>query len=215
MKPRSSRTGERLLVRLGVIWAIAVVIGLCMLFQYQTTAGVIGKPVERWPAGSRVVPAEGRAHLVMVAHPRCPCTRASINALARIMAHAQDRATATVLFLRPKSAAIGWEQTDLWRSAAAIPGVQVVCDDGGNEATRFGVESSGHVLLYDRNGWQRFSGGITAGRGHFGDNAGLDHCIAFIDGRKTDRHDTPVFGCSLREPMVGDVRGAGLCRKTK
>ena len=38
---------------------------------------------------------------------------------------------------------------------------------------RFGAETSGQTLLYDRDGRLLFSGGTTGSRGHDGDNAGF------------------------------------------
>lgn len=214
MKLASSPPGERVLILLGVVWGITTVTGLVLLFDYQTVPGASGNPASRWPTRSRIVPAADSVRLVMVAHPRCPCTRASFEALARIMAHSQERATASVLFLKPKGVPVGWEQTDLWHSAAAIPGVQAVCDEEGHEAAHFGLESSGHVLLYDRIGQRLFSGGITAGRGHHGDNTGLDQCLALLNGVQTEQRDTPVFGCSLFDPAIREIEGEKPCRKT-
>jgi hypothetical protein len=199
--------GPRLPIVLGLAWGITVVIGLCILNEYRTTASDIGTPAERWPTVSRIIPPSDRAQLVMAVHPRCPCSRASLRALARIMANSQDRVAATVLFLRPSGVPVGWEQTDLWHSSAAIPGVQVVCDDAGREAAAFGAESSGHVLLYDRQGRRIFSGGITAGRGHDGDNAGFESCLSLIHGEKTSRLDASVYGCSLLDPPARRVSG--------
>lgn len=215
MKLASGPLGERVLILIGVVWGITAVTGLVLLFDYQTAPSASGNPAAIWPTHSRIVPAADRARVVMVAHPRCPCTRASVEALARIMAQSQELANASVLFLKPKGMPVGWEQTDLWHSAAAIPGVRVVCDEEGLEAARFGLESSGHVLLYDRNGQRLFSGGITAGRGHHGDNAGLDHCIALINGKPTEQRDTQVFGCSLFDSaIIREIEGENPCRKT-
>lgn len=214
MKSGCSQPCAWTFIWLSVAWAIVVVIGLASLFNYQTSSGAVGIHSERWPVDSEIVPAEDRLHLVMAIHPYCPCSRASLEALDRIMAHSQGRANASVLFMKPNGVRSGWEQTELWHNATAIPGVDLICDEGGQESRRFGVETSGHVLLYDKNGKQLYSGGITAGRGHHGDNAGLDRCMRFISGEKTDPQDAPVFGCSLFNPAVCDVEGENTCRKT-
>jgi hypothetical protein len=52
-------------------------------------------------------------------------------------------------------------------------------------------------LLYDTAGRLLFSGGITAARGHSGDNAGREAIVALLAGAPTDRTQTPVFGCKL------------------
>jgi hypothetical protein len=99
--------------------------------------------------------------------------------------------------VKPAGFGPGWEQTDLWRAAAALPGVTVLRDDEGIEARRFGVETSGQTLLYDRRGTLVFSGGITGSRGHAGDNAGEAALIDRLVRSTADHGSSNVFGCPL------------------
>ena len=117
--------------------------------------------------------------------------------LNRLLAQSQGRVTAQVYFLTPGKASEDWTNTDLWRSATAIPGVTVHEDPDGTQARLFGAETSGDVLLYDRRGQLMFQGGITGSRGHAGDNAGESSIISFLAGRETGLKKTPVYGCSL------------------
>jgi hypothetical protein len=117
----------------------------------------------------------------MLAHPKCPCTRASIGELAAIMAHCQGRLNAYVLFMKPEGFTEDWEKTDLWQSASQIPDVQVISDPSGEEARRFSAVTSGQTLLYDLKGELLFSGGITPSRGHSGDNAGKSAIVSIIN----------------------------------
>src|SRR5918911_4341156 len=135
-----------------ILWLFAVSIGLWLLWGYENTPGVGAEPPRQWPADSRIQRATDRATLVMLAHPHCPCTRASIGELARLMTQAQGRVTAYVLFIKPSGSPGDWEKTDLWASAAAIPGVSVVADDEGVEARRFHALTSGQTVLYDTEG---------------------------------------------------------------
>lgn len=137
----------------------------------------------------------------MLAHPHCPCTRASIGELAQIVADTQGKLDAYVLFTKPRGAGADWDDTELRRSAAAIPGVTVVTDADGSEAQRLGAKTSGHTFLFDSSGALLFSGGITASRGHAGRNAGESAIIAAVNGKRQERARAPVFGCSLvRQP---------------
>ena len=119
------------------------------------------------------------------------------------MARCQGRLNARVLFVEPEGLGQEWTHTDLWDEAATIPGVEVIADHGGASTRRFGVESSGHVLLYGAEGDLWFSGGITAGRGHSGDNRGRSTIISLLtDGnatapRRSGPSETFVFGCPL------------------
>jgi hypothetical protein len=133
--------------------------------------------------------------------------RASLSELARALAEADRNVDTHVFFIRPRSVPAGWERTDLWRWLEGMPGVQLHSDEAQTEARRFGVRTSGHVLLYDRAGDLVFSGGITAGRGHEGDNAGRSGLIGRLRGGTVGRMDTPVFGC----PLFSDHDPAAPC----
>jgi hypothetical protein len=132
----------------------------------------------------------------MLAHPHCPCTRASIRELARLIAQAQGRVTAYALFVKPAGSSDDWEKTDLCQSAASIPGVSVVVDDGV-EAGRFHAVTSGQTVLYDAEGHLLFSGGITGSRGHSGDNAGRTAIVSLLNTGEAERMESSVFGCPL------------------
>jgi hypothetical protein len=183
-----------------VTWLLIVSIGLWRVWGYENASGVAAAPPHQWPADSRIQPARDHATLVMLAHPHCPCTRASIGELASIMAHCQGRLTAYVLFLKPKGFSDDWEQTDLWQSAAIIPGVTVVADDDGSEARRFHAVTSGQTVLYDTQSRLLFSGGITGARGHSGDNAGRSSIVSLVNEGAADQTETAVFGCPLFNP---------------
>jgi hypothetical protein len=159
-----------------------------------------------------VVPRQtDKPMLLMLAHPHCPCTRASVGELAQVMAHAVGKVNAYVLFVKPSGAGADWDDTDLRRSAAAIPGVMVLTDENGTEAARFGAETSGHTLVFDRNGTLIFSGGITASRGHAGANAGESAVLAALSQQAIVRNRPPVFGCSLA--VRASMEGGQLCSK--
>ena len=177
-------------------WIAAVVFGLRILFQYENTPGRIGALPRVWPE-TRIVPATDRPTLVMLAHPRCPCTAASVGELAQIMARLQGKVAAYVLLVSPKNAHRAWDDASLRHSAESLPGVTVVFDIDGAEARRFGAETSGHTLLFASDGKLLFSGGITGSRGHAGDNAGESAIISLANNQEPPRTRTLVFGCAL------------------
>jgi hypothetical protein len=179
------------------LWLFMVVAGLSVLWNYENSPGVAAEPPATWPASSQIQRAPDKATLVMLVHPHCPCTRASMSELAELMAHTQGRLATYVLFLKPAGFSEDWEKTDLWQSAASIPGVTAIVDDEGNEARRFHAVTSGQVILYDAGGRLLFTGGITASRGHAGDNAGRSAIVSFVNVGSADRTETFVFGCPL------------------
>jgi hypothetical protein len=180
-----------------VSWMIAVSFGVAALLDYSNKPGRIGAVPKAWPADSQLRLSTSGHTLVMLAHPRCPCTRASISELAKIIGHVRGKVRAYVVFLKPKSSGGEWEDTDLRRDVGEIPGVSILTDIDGEEASRFGAETSGHTLLFDSDGRLLFSGGITDSRGHSGDNAGESAILALINNRSGVPESTSVFGCAL------------------
>jgi len=181
----------------GVVWLALAGAGLFVLWSYDNAPGLNANAPPRWPRGSVLEPARDRPTLVVFAHPQCSCTRASLGELAEALARASRRPRTYVLFLRPVGFPEGWEQTDLWRTAAALPDATVVRDDDGRESRRFGAATSGQTLLYDATGTLVFSGGITGARAHPGDNAGRSALVALLNRAPADYAGTNVFGCSL------------------
>jgi len=184
------------------LWIPAVAFGINILWKYSTSPGHPATPPLEWPSNAPVQRAKGRATLVMFAHPQCQCTRASLGELALLMAREQGRLDAKVYFYFPSTETSAWAKTDLWQTATGIPGVQALEDREAAVAQSFGVFTSGQALLYDDAGRLLFKGGITASRGHSGDNAGRSAIAALLE-NETARLNaipvmTPVFGCSLR-----------------
>jgi hypothetical protein len=121
--------------------------------------------------------------------------------------------SAFVLFFKPADFPEKWEKTDLWDSAARIPGVTVLSDPGGAEASRFNALTSGSSMLYDAEGRLLFSGGITASRGHSGDNDGRRAIVSLVTDEGAAQAEAPVFGCSLVENDNTCSKGEKLCGK--
>ena len=179
------------------------------LWAYDNAPGVAASAPQEWPGHTTLVRASDRPTLVLLAHPQCDCTRATLDELAEVLARAPRPPKTYVLFLRPAGFAAGWEQTPLWRTAKSLPDVTVLRDDDGAEARRFGAETSGHTLVFDRNGTLVFSGGITASRGHEGANAGESAVLAALGQQPIVHNRTPVFGCSLTARAY--MKGGKLC----
>src|SRR5258707_8458333 len=168
------------------VWLGAAATGLAVLWKYDNAPGTAAEAPTRWPDASVLAHTAGQPTLILLAHPQCSCTPASLAELAEVLARANTRPTTYVLFLKPQGFTNDWVQSDLWKTAAAIPGVTLVRDDDGREARRFGSATSGQTLFYDGDGALRFSGGITGSRSHAGDNARRRSMVAFLNGRGAD-----------------------------
>jgi len=184
-------------ISFAAIWLCGVVSGLWVLWAYDNRPGAAANARAHWPSGGVLTRSATEPTLVFFAHPQCTCTRASLDELAEVLARTKSHPRTYVLFLKPSSVEDGWERTDLWKQAAALPNVRVLRDEDGAEARRFGVETSGQTFLYDGNGALVFSGGITGSRGHAGENAGERALVALLSHGQPERRGTSVFGCPL------------------
>jgi hypothetical protein len=180
-------------------WGIMVLAGFLLVWKYENTPTFDAlRAAKQWPAESGLALApEPRHTLVMLAHPKCPCTRASIGELELLMTQTQKKLSAYVLFMKPEGEAEDWTRTDLWHKARAIPDVQVIMDEGGKKARHFKAETSGQVYLYDPSGKLQFAGGITISRGHSGSNPGRSAIVSYIHEGKIKVKQTASFGCPL------------------
>ena len=200
MKP-SRRQAWGLL--LGGAWLALILGGLAVFTRYTEQPGDAARAPAVWPAGSSLHPTPGQATLVVLAHPMCPSTRATLADLARLLVRVPGKVMAHVLFIRPVGAAADWETSDLWNRARVIPSVEVVADFDGVEANRFGGATSGEVLLYGTDGRLQFSGGLTDARGHEGESPGARRIVALLTTGSAELASAPVFGCPLSSPAEG------------
>lgn len=191
---------KKILILGAVIWFCAVVGGLAFLVRYENT------PVQSGASYPQVFPPESRIErdaelptLLFFSHPKCPCTRASLRELSRLMTDVDGKLQVVIVFIKPPDADEDWTNTDLRAYAESIPHVRVLIDEDERETRVFGAEVSGLNLLYDRSGNLRFNGGITAGRGHEGDNAGRRAIYEIITESQSQTTETIAFGCPLHE----------------
>jgi hypothetical protein len=181
-------------------WVGALATGLFVLWRYDGAPAPAGEPPARWPSASAISQPRERPALLLFAHPKCPCTRASLDELIALMTRTRGLASVYVVFSTPADAAETWTHSASWDFAASIPDVRVIVDKDAREAERFGVLASGHVLLYGTDGVLLFNGGITSARGRVGDNVGRAAIAALLTGQRPARNHTSVFGCLLPTP---------------
>lgn len=203
---------RRLLLPLAVtLWSIVMLLGFWAFHAYSNTAGGVGSVPNQLPVAATNQLASNRHRLILVAHPRCPCTSATLDELAALLEINQIPVAVEVWFVRPQGAPVGWENTSLWHAASAIPGVSVFCDEYGDMARTLGAVTSGQALLYNPDGKLLFKGGITRARGQGGDNPGRQAILDQLSGKSTNPQ-SPVFGCPLMTPNACIGKGEVPCR---
>lgn len=180
-----------------VLWVMLVGVGMALMFGYANNPGGEGQPPDHWPAATQISRNSGQPTLLMFAHPKCPCTRASLEELGQVLNVFGSSIRGQVWFIKPDGASGDWTNTSLYRQALSIPGVSVHCDEGGVEAARFHAETSGQTVLYDGSGKLLFHGGITLSRGHAGDNPAREELVRLLAEGSVSPLRTRVYGCPL------------------
>lgn len=181
------------------VWLAAIAAGFTTLFVYSVTPGAVAGPPARWPSASILERKPSRWTLLMFVHPRCVCSRASLEELSVILRQTAEPLRTQIVFLRPGGLPAEWSRTAVWQDASALPHASVLVDEDGKESARFGATTSGFTLLYAPDGKLQFSGGITERRGQVGDNAGRFTILSILNARHGGGETTPVFGCPLRD----------------
>jgi hypothetical protein len=208
---RLSKTTAALLV----VWIAGLLGGMVGPWKYKLTPGPSTSTVALWPAQSHLPVQPNTPTLVVFAHPQCDCTRATLSELRTLVSRFGSQLLTTIVFLNPTGVAGDWKHSKTWDSAASIPGVRVLADEDGREASLFGAATSGHVVLYSGKGRLLFSGGITPARGHVGGSPQMDSLVQRLEsetaGQSTQALATQppdstivpgaVYGCPLGETI--------------
>lgn len=133
----------------------------------------------------------------MAIHPQCPCSRASIANLQHLLDHHKTNLACDLYVYRPEAKPLEWSDTWTVAQAKRLPSIRVFDDPDGAAAQRFGVQTSGGVVLYSQEGVAVYYGGVTPSRGHEGPNAGLQAIEDALAGRTTSVVSRPTYGCPL------------------
>jgi hypothetical protein len=102
------RRRSTIVIAAGAAWVTAVAAGFCLVNGHAATPGRSGIRTRDWPVESPVVADPTRANLVMLIHPRCPCSRASLAGLEKILTVCRSYLVAHVFFLEPKVPTTAW-----------------------------------------------------------------------------------------------------------
>src|ERR1700719_4042579 len=70
------------------VWLVAAVAGISVISRFDNAPGAGANAPARWPVDSVLARAPGRPTLVLLAHPQCSCTRASLDELGEALARA-------------------------------------------------------------------------------------------------------------------------------
>ena len=186
-----------------ILWVVVTCGGMVAMNWRAASQGQSGAQPPHWPSTSELPFRPRVSNLVMFLHPMCPCSRASIDSLERLLARCGNRVNTTVVFVQPAGAEFTLADSPLVELVASLPGVSLRVDRFGRQAELFDAQTSGHVMLYDPRGRLLFSGGITIARGHNGDNDGLAAVESWISTGSARLTTAPIFGCPHTDSTTG------------
>lgn len=198
-------------------WMLACVSLFVMLWSYANVAGTQGMLPAGWSPATQLQAPDDRAMLLVFAHPKCPCTRATMSAIERLQREVPGTFATRVVFYEPDVADASWRETDLWARAAKLIDAKAIADPGGLMTSEAGAVVSGCVALFDRDGVLQFWGGLTPSRGHEGESVGLSALRSILRGRDPGPVRAPVYGCEITGTIEcqldrcgGEVCDAGM-----
>ena len=200
------------------VWAAMVSYGVASLLIYDSKPGQAASAPSSFPDDFEEKEGRDRPLMVVFLHPHCPCSRATLDQLEAILVSNKQEFECRVLFVVPSEAEAdpGWENGPLLERVASISGISIERDFGGTAAKRFAAATSGQVLFYGSDRSLAFSGGITAARGHLGENVGARAILNLLENKRSPSTTAPVYGCPLFNLETINVEtscgGASPCR---
>jgi len=188
---------DRLIMCLIAAWSVCIVSGQIAIWNYETAPAEYAPANTDWPADTELRQSEDSLTLVMALRPHCPCSRASLRELQRILDRQAEPVDIHILMFRPEDVSSNRPRTSLCDTARSLPNADITIDHDSREASRFGTLTSGHVILFAPDGRWLFSGGLTSSRAHEGAGRGrmaLEQCL---QGNSPQNKTVPVFGCEI------------------
>lgn len=171
--------------------------GMAQLLSYSHQPGEVGSSIpETFPADLQIG-TEEQAKVVLFYHPKCPCTQATVRCLERLAASFASQPRIIAYAYVPSKEAESWVESATTGKLRTLGNVTVIADRDAEVCRRFDVSTSGHVLVYNKNGELKFSGGITPSRGHEGDCASGTAFLATVNGNSDAKESCPVYGCAI------------------
>ena len=172
----------RFRILLATLTCLGLVSGYLVWMLYECAPGQAARPPAHYPEQG------GLPRLLLFLHPRCPCSRATVNELAHLRPSIQLEVVLTQV---PEDGVISQLHT-------SFPQAELVSDPEGHRRELYQSWTSGQLIGYDAQGRLGFCGGITASRGQSGPSLGQARLLAWLQGQGPQ--EAVVFGCPLVHP---------------
>lgn len=184
-----------------LLWLVLIAGSYAWSIRYGFATGKQSGAPPTLPLSLDLASPLPRAQLLLALHPHCPCSRATVTELAKIISRTADSRDITVLMYKPAAQPDSWLEGSLLNECRRM-NLRIRPDPEGRLAASLGGFTSGHVVLYDVSGRLRYQGGITGSRGHEGDNLGELAVIEALQVRASSLKSLPVFGCAIKQAQA-------------
>ena len=132
--------------------------------------------------------------LVMVLHPKCPCSVSSLRALREVMVRYKDTFACEVCIAGDRTTS----DSENEKLAATIPGAKVEWITPKAAVERFGAHTSGQTYIFEKSGKLAYSGGLTPGRAVDNPRFALE-IVEGVLHHEPVATGSSVFGCPLED----------------
>ncbi len=183
-----------------VIWITAMFGGAVVVARYGLGEGAKDRVLTCLPEDLRETSASDVQHLFVFLHPRCPCSRATVQEFLSIVDRIDDRCDCTAYLVCPGDTGREFAEGKILEALRTSKKINIVYDLGGDSAKRMGVRTSGHTFLFSASGNLLFEGGITGARGQIGENGGKHGLSDKLASPGKTLFRWPVYGCPTQSP---------------
>ncbi len=196
----------------GTVWLSCITFGFWLLLSHNTDDGspdlsenstgtnlvrdVVHKVLPEHLG--EILPPPGKLHVVMALHPKCPCTKTSLEVLGRLLAIDSDSTYCSFLVSLPSDQSVSWIDTPITKLAMSLPNASLAVDVEAKRAHQLGLMNSGSVILVQSDGSVTFRGGITSGRTCSDESPGSVNAASLIRREIIAAITTPTFGFPLQ-----------------
>ena len=121
-------------------------------YEFTTDPPAAAFSQRHWPQQTSLELDPSRPTLVLFLHPKCPCTRASLRELERILTGTglkpEQQPRVLVVASRPADAADDWHDTDILQKAIKLPYSRLILDRRRprDQPVRSGQQRHGDVV---------------------------------------------------------------------
>src|SRR4051812_23804728 len=120
-------------------WCGLAAFGYAILLRYSFANGNASPAPRIIPSSLAASSPPGRPQLFVALHPRCPCSRATVRELAKILTRTAFTAQTTVLMYRPEKETDSWMEGPLLRECRRM-NCQIRADPKGALAASLGTQ---------------------------------------------------------------------------